>query len=229
MRALDVMTPNVISVKPNATIRDVANLFLEHRISGAPVIDDGGKLVGVVSEGDLIRRAEIGTDKPHRSWWLGLFSTDAQAQEYVKSHGLLVADVMTRDVISVDEQTPLGDVASLLETRGIKRVPVLRGGKVVGLVSRANLVQALASSSAPSAADEFVSDREIRERLLAELEDQPWGFAGRGVIVRDGVVHLWGVFRSQAAVDAVRVAAERIPGVKSVVDHTEQPPIPIGL
>lgn len=229
MHARDVMTPNVISVKPSATIRDVAGLFLQHRISGAPVIDEGGKLVGIVSEGDLIRRAELGKEKQHRSWWLGLLSADARAQEYVKSHGHQVSDVMTRDVASVDEQTPLGDVAGLLESRGIKRVPVLRAGKVVGVISRANLVQALASSLPQPAVDEFVSDHEIRERLLAELAGQPWGFAGRGVIVRDGVVHLWGVFSSQASVDAVRVAAEGIPGVKRVVDHTEQPPIPIGL
>ena len=133
MRALDVMTPTVISVQPDMTVRDVANAFVQHKISGAPVVDAHGNLVGMVSEGDLIRRAELGTDERQHSWWLDVLLTNLRAEEYVKSHGHLVRDVMTKDVISVEERTSLNEVATLLETEGIKRVPVLRDGKVVAV------------------------------------------------------------------------------------------------
>jgi len=228
MRALDVMTTNVITVTPETSVRDAAALLLERHISGAPVVDANGNLLGIISEGDLLRRVEIGTDKTRRTRWLDFFAARADANAYVKSHALRVEDVMTRDVIGVEEDTPLPVIAALMESHGVKRVPVMRDGRLVGIVSRANLLQALASSASGPQPDS-TTDREIRERLISELEGRPWAFAGRNVVVRDGVVHLWGMFNSTEAVQAVRVAAERIPGVRSVEDHTEPYPVMPGF
>jgi CBS domain-containing protein len=229
MLALDVMTTTIVSVKPETPIRDVAKELANHRISGVPVIDADGSMVGVISEGDLIRRTELDTDERRRSWWLDLFSSDRNAGDYIKSHARNVQDVMTTEVISVDDDTPLNEVAHIMETHRIKRVPVMRDGRLVGIVSRANLVQALASAPELPAPDVAPSDREIRATLMGELAGQPWAFAGRNVVVRDGVVHLWGMFRSLEAVRAVRVAAEAIPGVKRVEDHTEPYPATPGI
>jgi CBS domain-containing protein len=228
MRAQDVMTTHVITVTPETTVLDAAKQFVENRISGAPVVADDGRVVGVLSEGDLLRRIEIGTHGEHRSSWLDFF-TGGNAQAYVKSHATRVADVMTPDVIAVDVETPLTEIAALLESRGIKRVPVLRDNKLAGIVSRSNLLQALASTPAADTQDVSATDREIREQLMKNLEGRPWAFAGRNVVVTDGVVHLWGIFRSTEAVQAVRVAAERIPGVKDVQDHTEPYPLAPGF
>ncbi|TDN63202.1 CBS domain-containing protein [Paraburkholderia sp. BL10I2N1] len=226
MDALDVMSTPVISVKPEMTVREVAKVFVEQRISGAPVVDAAGHIVGMISEGDLIHRTELDTDKPQRRGWLDLFSLNRDASEYVKSHGLRVADVMITDVVSVDETTPLGKVADLMETRRIKRVPVKRQGTLVGIVTRANLVQVLASMvEEPATLDAAPNDREIRAMLMGELAGRSWAFAGRNIVVRDGVVHLWGMFQSVDAVKAVLVAAEATPGVKRVEDHTESYPV----
>src|SRR6202790_3251711 len=149
MRAMDVMTTDVISVDPDTTIQALATLLAERGISGAPVVDSSGRLVGIISERDLLHRAEIGTARHHRerrrSWWLDHFACDL-AREYVKSHGRTVKDIMTRDVVTVTEDTDLGEVAALLEAKRIKRVPVVRDGKVVGIISRANLVRALGAT-----------------------------------------------------------------------------------
>lgn len=225
MRALDVMTTTVISVKPEMTVRDAAKVLVDQGISGAPVIDAAGRMVGMISEGDLIHRTELDTQERWRSWWLDLFSANRDAGDYVKSHGLVVEDVMTRDIISVEDATPLTEVANLLETKRVKRVPVLRDGQLVGIVSRSNLVQALASTPEQDTPEVASTDREIRAMLLGELAGHPWAFAGRNVVVRDGVVHLYGMFRSTEAVRAVRVAAEGIAGVKRVEDHTESYPV----
>jgi CBS domain containing-hemolysin-like protein len=149
--------------------------------------------------------------------------------DYVKSHALTVADAMTQEVISVNETTPLSEVANLMETKRIKRLPVLRDGRVVGIVSRANLVQALASVPEEPAPEVSPSDREIRAMLMGELSGHPWAFAGRNIVVRDGVVHLWGVIWSTDAVQAMRVAAQGIPGVKGFEDHTESYPVMPGI
>ncbi|TDN61970.1 CBS domain-containing protein [Paraburkholderia sp. BL10I2N1] len=225
MYASDVMSTPAISVEPEMTVREVAKVFVEQKISGAPVVDAAGHIVGMISEGDLIHRTELDTDKPQRRGWLDLFSLGRDANEYVKSHGRKVADLMTTDVISVDEATPLAKVADLMETRRIKRVPVTREGNLVGIVTRANLVQALASMAEEPALDAAPTDREIRAMLMGELAGRSWAFAGRNIVVRDGVVHLWGMFQSADAVNAVRVAAEATPGVKRVEDHTETYPV----
>jgi CBS domain-containing protein len=146
MRASDVMTCNVISVTPDMTVRDAARVFTAHHISGAPVLDDEGRVIGMISEGDLLRRVEIGTDTRKRSSWFDLFAATHEAIDYIKTHALKVRDVMTTDVVTVGAAAPLCEVASILETRRIKRVPVMDAGRVVGIVSRANLIQALAST-----------------------------------------------------------------------------------
>ena len=172
MRAADLMTSEVITVSEDASVQDAAKLMAERGISAVPVVDRERRVVGIVSEGDLLHRAETGTEQ-RRSWWLEIVaSTNQLAGEYVKSHSGNVKDVMTRDVISVTEETAVADIAILLETNRIKRVPVLRAGKLVGIVSRANLVRALAMTinERPSAAE--ADDRAIRNRLLAELKAQ---------------------------------------------------------
>ncbi|MFM0725952.1 CBS domain-containing protein [Paraburkholderia strydomiana] len=221
MRASDVMTSNVISVTPDMTVREVARIFVDNGISGAPVLDADGRVVGMISEGDLLRRSEIGTDERTRASWLDLWSASHEARDYIKTHAVKVRDVMSTDVVTVEPDTPLGKVAGMLETRRIKRVPVTQAGRLVGILSRANLVQALASVPDEPATDVSLPDAEIRAMLMGELAGHKWSFAGRNIVVTDGVVHLWGVFQSMEAVDAVRVAAENIPGVKRVEDHTE--------
>ncbi|MDR6207965.1 CBS domain-containing protein [Paraburkholderia graminis] len=221
MRASDVMTTSVISVTPDMTIRQVAKLFSDNGISGAPVLDTDGLIAGVISEGDLLRRSEIGTDERKRASWLDFWSASHEARDYVKTHAAKVSDVMTTDVVTVRPDTPLAEVACILGERHIKRVPVTEGGRVIGIVSRANLVQALASVPDEPVSDANLSDAEIRAVLMGELAGRKWGFAGRNMVVTDGVVHLWGVFQSAEAVDAVRVAAQNVPGVKRVEDHTE--------
>jgi CBS domain-containing protein len=221
MRASDVMTTTVISVTPDMTIRQVAKIFVDNAISGAPVLDTDGSLAGMISEGDLLRRCEIGTDERKRASWLDFWSANHEARDYVKTHATKVSDVMTTEVVTVRPDAPLGEVAGILEARHIKRVPVTEAGRVIGIVSRANLVQALASVPDEPVSDATLSDAEIRAVLMGELAGRKWGFAGRNMVVTDGVVHLWGVFQSAEAINAVRVAAQNIPGVKGVEDHTE--------
>jgi CBS domain-containing protein len=230
MHAADVMTRNVITVEPETTVQSLAGLLSERGISGVPVVDAAGHLAGVVSEGDLLRRTEIGTDQPgsvRRSWWLEDFAT-ARAREYVKSHGRTVRDIMTRDVVTVTENADLGEIARLLETNRIKRVPVLRDGKVVGIVSRSNLVRALSAANAPAAAATADSDRAIRAKLLAELQEQKWAnrIWPQDIIVSGGTAHLWFTSdEASAMMQAARVAAENIPGVQGVEVHIAPAPI----
>ena len=151
MRAMDVMTPNVITVGPDTSVQRLAALLSERGISGAPVVDSKGSMIGIVSEGDLLHRAELGTEKRNerrQSWWLEHYASGL-AQDYVKSHGRSVKDIMTRDVVTVSEDTDLAEIATLLETRRIKRVPVVREGKIVGIISRSNLVRALGATRSP--------------------------------------------------------------------------------
>ncbi len=220
MRAGDVMTADVVTVGPEAWVGEIARLLLEHRISAVPVVDAAGRLVGIVSEGDLVRRAETGT-LPRRAWWLDLLTDPAvEAREYVKTHGRRAADVMTRGVVTVGVDTPLEDVARLLERHRIKRVPVVRAGRVVGIVSRADLIRALAVRPIERRTAVVADDRTVREAVLAVLRAQPWWVGTyRQVTVVDGVAHLWGLVRSPAERDAMRVAAESVPGVRGVEDH----------
>jgi CBS domain-containing protein len=224
MRAMDVMTTDVITVDPDMTVQGLASLLAERGISGAPVVDAHGKLVGVISEGDLLHRAEIGTAHRHRdrrrSWWLDHFASDL-AREYVKSHGRTVKDIMTHDVVTVTEDTDLADVAALLEAKRIKRVPVMRDGQVVGIISRANIVRAVGATRGVIPTDGENDHRSIRTRLLTELDQEAWAKVWpEDVIVRDGVVHFW--LSDDEPVDkrrALRVAAETIAGVRGVEEH----------
>ena len=219
MKAADVMVSNVITVGPDACLRDVAQILLTNRISAVPVVGADGKILGIVSEGDLMRRAEAGTGR-HRPWWLAMLTgREVLAAEYVREHSRKVTDVMTRKVMTAAPETPLHDIATLLEKNGIKRVPIVKGDKVVGIVSRANLLQALASfrsqlkGGAPS-------DTQIRESVVARLNVEPWSRPALiNVIVQDGMVELWGVVDSQTEKKAVRVAAEVTPGVRAVNDN----------
>lgn len=218
MKARDVMVTSVITVKPDTSIQEVARTFVDRHISGAPVLDDQGRLVGIVSEGDLLHRREAGTEKT-RSWWLHwLTRRETLAGDYVKEHALHVVDVMTRDVITAAPEAPLRQIARLLEKNRIKRVPIVENGKVVGIVSRANLVQAVASAA--NAAAMNVSDAGIRAKLIEHLERQPWADGSLvNITVTDGVVGMWGIVNSEAERRALRVAAESAPGVTAVDDH----------
>jgi CBS domain-containing protein len=215
MKARDVMTAKVLSVTPNTSVKQIAWYLLEHQISAVPVIDDKGTLLGIVSEGDLQRRPETGTVKK-RAWWLQLLaSADDQAREYKKTHGLAAADVMTRNVAVVTENTDLADVAELLERRRIKRVPVVREGKVTGVVSRSNLLRAFAL--APAAASTPRSDRELRETIEKKLRDSSWASTVfLNVAVENSAVEISGLVESKDQSDAVRVLVENVPGVRAV-------------
>jgi CBS domain-containing protein len=219
MKVRDVMTASVVSVRPEDTVQEAARALRDNRISAVPVLDQEGRLLGIVSEGDLMRRTEIGTERP-ASWWLRLFGdTTGLAAEYARTHGLTARDVMTAPAIHVDEDAGLAEVAALLETHRIKRVPVVRDGRVVGIVSRANLVQALASAR-PAMAAPSETDAAIRERLIVKLQEQPWAALHEmNIVVQDGTVHLWGFVRSETERSAVRIAAERTAGVRAIEDH----------
>jgi CBS domain-containing protein len=228
MRAMDVMTSEVITVDEDASVQSVAKLMAKHGISAVPVVDKYKRVIGMVSEGDLLHRAETGTER-RRSWWLEMMaSTNQLAGEYLKSHSGRVKDVMTRDVISVTDTTPVADIAVLLETNRIKRVPILRDGKLVGIVSRANLVRALAMTINEPASGDETDDRTIRDKLLAELKAQKWAeVSPANITVKDGVVHLWSSYFSEQEKRALVVAAETIAGVRRVEDHMR--PVPAYL
>ncbi len=223
MHVADVMTTNVIAVQPDTEIREIAVLLLKHRISAVPVVDAEQQLVGIVSEGDLVRRVENETDGP-RSWWLRAITMDEKAGDYIKTHGRKASDVMSRNVVVVTEATPLNEVARLLEKYRIKRVPVVRDGHLAGIVSRANLLHGLAAG-ATIAEPGSVEDRTIRERLLDTLSTEVGLGTGRiNVTVTNGVVELWGIVDSCTEKKAAQVAAENAPGVVAVENHLGQIP-----
>jgi CBS domain-containing protein len=218
MKARDVMTSPVITISPTESVKEVARLLHQHRISGVPVVDRDGKLVGIVSEGDLLHRSETGTGRK-RSWWLGLLADDrGRAADYIKEHSKRVADVMTTDVTTATPDTPLSEIAMLIEKNGIKRVPIVHERQIIGIVSRANLVQAFATSGTKLDIPE--TDAAVRERVLSHLKAQPWVHTGLlNATVHGGVVDLWGMTESDIERKAIRVAAESIPGVRAVNDR----------
>lgn len=219
MKVRDVMTSRVITVSPDATVREAAQLMLSKRISGLPVVDANGKLAGIVTEGDFLRRAEIGTGKKRSLWWDILLGPGRLAEEYVQSHGRYIRDVMTVDPRTTTADAALEDVVALMEKHEIKRVPVVEGGKLVGIVSRSNLIRALVTA-APAIPEGAADDATIRARILEELSRERWAALGTtDVIVRSGVVHLWGVITDERERQALIVAAENVPGVKNVRDH----------
>jgi CBS domain-containing protein len=219
MKANDVMTSAVISADPDATVLQAARYMLQHHISGLPVIDKTGKLVGILSEGDFLRRRETQTERRRSRWLEFLMGPGKMAAEYTHSHGNKVAEVMTTSVRTVNEDTALEDIVELMERHRIKRVPVLHGNKVVGIVTRSNLMHAMVSlaRTEPKAAKD---DASIREKLLAEIREQKWALSSMiNVVVRGGVVEFWGAIVDERQREALKVAAENIPGVKEVKDH----------
>jgi CBS domain-containing protein len=229
MNAADVMVREVITVHADSSVKAIAEILLENRISAVPVVDVRGAAIGIVSEGDLIHRVETGTER-HRSWWLEfLTGKETLAREFVKSHARKATDVMTQPVISVSLQTPLGDIAALMEKHRIKRVPVIDGGKLVGIVSRANLVQALARQSGAASGGDGVKDAMLRDGLLDVLRTKSWWTNKVNIVVRDGKVELWGVVDSEAEKSAIRVAVEVTPGVRAVEDNLTVTNVPTAL
>lgn len=219
MIASDVMTRNVISVAPDATIAEAVELMLQRGISGLLVVDAKGMLAGIVTEGDLLRRDELGTER-RRSWWLRLIASPGrQAADFTRTHGRKVADVMTRDVLSVNMSAPLEEIVALMEEHRVKRVPVLEGDRVVGVVSRADLLRAL-SVAARERGAAAADDPTIRDHILDTLARESWTpRTTLNVTVVNGVVDLWGTISNDQERRAICVIAENTPGVKKVIDH----------
>lgn len=219
MNASDVMTRNVITIDPDSTVLQAARLMLQHHISGLPVIDKSGNLVGVLSEGDFLRRRETRTERRRSRWIEFLMGPGKIAAEYTHTHGSKVGEVMSTELKTVDENAALEDIIELMEHYRIKRVPVMSGNTLVGIVTRSNLMHAMVSMArvTPAATK---SDGKIREQLLAELKKEQWApVAMTNVVVHDGVVELWGAIIDERQRDALKVAAENIPGVRAVKDH----------
>ncbi len=231
MNAQDIMTRDVVTVTPDTPVPAIVRLLLARGISGVPVVDAEQKVVGLVSEGDLLRRAELGTEKRRGSWLSFFTGSSTLASDFVRAHGTLASDVMTRNVICIDATTPLPEIADLMEEKKIKRVPVLDNGRLVGLVSRANLLRAFASRLETADATAPATDAAIRERLLDALAHQSWSRrTENSVVVTHGVVHLWGLVGTPEESRALQLAAAEIPGVTAVQNHTiilSEEPYPI--
>jgi CBS domain-containing protein len=217
MRAHQIMTKPVITVSPDATIVEAANIMLQRHVSGLPVVEDD-ELVGIVSEGDFIRRSEIGTQHKRGRWLRFILGPGQSASDFVREHGRRVFEVMTKDPLTITEDTALAEIVNMMEKNNVKRLPVVRDGTLVGIVSRANLLQAVASL-AREVPDPTADDDHIRERIITAMEKNDWCPFGLGVIVKDGIVHLSGVITEERSRQAAVVAAENVQGVKKVHDH----------
>src|ERR1700686_4948183 len=218
MRAPQIMTRPVIPVPPETPIVEAANTMLQKHISGLPVVDAAGKLVGIVSEGDFIRRSEIGTQRKRGRWLKLLLGPGKSATDFVHGHGRKVAEIMTKEPLTITEDATLEQIVQLMENNNVKRLPVTRGDKIVGIVSRANLLQAVASL-ARQIPDPTADDDHIRNRVINALEKKDWCPFGMSVIVRDGIVHITGVITEERSRQATIVAAENVAGVRKVHDH----------
>jgi CBS domain-containing protein len=218
MRAHQIMTRPVITVTPETTIVEAANTMLHKHVSGLPVVDATGKLVGIVSEGDFIRRSEIGTQRKRGRWLRFILGPGKSASDFVHEHGRKISEVMTRSPLTISEDTALEEIVELMEKNNVKRLPVIRADKVVGIVSRANLLQAVASL-AREIPDPTADDDHIRNRVIDAMEKNDWCPFGLSVIVKDGIVHLSGVITEERSRQAAVVAAETVQGVKQVHDH----------
>jgi CBS domain-containing protein len=219
MNARDVMVHDVVTVGPDEDVAKALQLLVDHDISALPVVDGERHVIGILSEADLLHRQQIGTEK-HRAWWLeAVTPANVLALDYAKSHGRKVAELMSVDVISADEDKSLSELANILEKNRIKRVPILKDGKLVGIVSRSNLIQALASAPSQPENDQL-ADRGIRSAILARLAEQSWtDFGERNIVVTNGVVNLWGLVGSPEEHKALLALAESVPGVREVSDE----------
>jgi CBS-domain-containing membrane protein len=229
MKASDIMVTDVIAVKPESDVPEVAALLLTNHISAVPVVDDAGRLVGMISEGDLIRRGEAETGH-ERPWWLKLLmGREILAAEFLREHSRRVGDLMTRQVVSAEPDTPVAEIATLLERHRIKRVPIVQNGKVIGIVSRANLIQALATFRRRALEPQPITDVELREKVISRLKSEPWVRSNLvNVTVTDGTVDLWGIVDSAVEKQALRVAVETVPNVKAVNDNVIVRPVASG-
>ena len=220
MNAAATMTTPVVTVTEDTPVRDIVTLLLSRGISGVPVLNDAGRMTGLLSEGDLLRRAELGTQKQRGAWLAFFTGTATLANDYVRSHGEVARDIMTRAVITVAPGTTLAEIADVMEEKRVKRVPVLDGGALVGIVSRSNLLRSLASTAPASPAGATADDAAIRAALIAELSRQAWSRrADNSVVVSDGVVHLWGLVTTREEQRALELAAKAITGVHTVQSH----------
>jgi len=220
MKAADIMSTDLICVDPATSVLDVACLMLNHDVSALPVVGSDRRLLGIISEGDLMRRAELGSDR-RGAWWLhGFVDSTPTAADYVKAHARTATDVMTRNVVSVSDDTPIAAIVDLFEEHRIKRVPVLRDEQVVGIVSRSDIVRALVSVLPATTTKTTAADDVLREAILGQLRPSKWWHgADRDVIVTDGIAHVWGDARSAEEADAIRVIVENIDGVRRVKSH----------
>jgi CBS domain-containing protein len=218
MRAHQIMTRDVITVTPHTTIETAAKIMLRTHVSGLPVLDDAGKLVGIVSESDFLRRSEIGTGRKRPKWLQFFVGPGKAATDFVRERGRKVEDVMTEEPVTVDEQTPLDDLVRLMEKNGIKRLPVMGGNVLKGIVTRSNLLQTVASM-AHEVPDPTADDDHIRNRIVRMVNATDWRPIGFEVTVRKGVVHLHGIITTDKARQAAIVAAENTAGVRQVHDH----------
>lgn len=221
MKASDIMTTNVITVSPDAPVRQIASLLLQHRISAVPVIDYDRHVLGIISEGDLMHRPESGTERA-RSWWLEILTdSETLAHDYAKAHGRRAEDLMTRHVVSVREDTAAADIAHLLESHRIKRVPVVRDGRLVGIVSRADLLRSLiAAGDSVSTQGGATDDRKLHDGILTRIRKEAWTRSAMvNIVVRGGEAELWGLVPSEQQRDALRVLVQGVPGVRGVHDH----------
>lgn len=221
MQAKDIMTAKVITTSPDLNVSGIAALLLESRISAVPVVDSDHRIVGIVSEGDLMHRPESGTEKRRGSWWLNLFTgSESLAADYSKSHGACAADVMSTAVVTVPDDMPVDDIARILEEHHIKRVPVVRDGRLVGIVSRANLLQGLATRKQAPSPPSAAPDQAIRDNILHMLQGEEWAsMTFANVTVEDSVAHLWGLAESETQIKALGVAVGNASGVTSVQNH----------
>ena len=229
MLARQVMSPIVLAISLDASIYEAAEVMVSAEVSALPIVDGSGRMVGILSEADLMHRAEIGTE-PRKGWLQRLLGDSANApHEYVALHSRRVSDVMTRKVFTVDEQTPLSEVAALMDQHKIKRVPVMRSDTVVGIVSRGNLLRALLSRD-PQQPASPQSDEALRRAVEAAVKGQAWESAWPvNIIINAGVVHLWGYVAGDATSKAYRVAAENVPGVLKVENHLRHVPHSVGM
>jgi CBS domain-containing protein len=218
MRAHQIMTRQVITVATGAAVLEAANIMLQNHISGLPVVDEAGKLVGIVSQGDFIRRVEIGTQRKRGRWLKFLLGPGREASDFVHERGRKVAEIMTPDPCTVTEDATLEAIVELMERNNVKRLPVTRGDRLVGIVTRTNLLSAVAGL-ARDVPDPTADDDHIRNHIIASIDKADWAPFGLGVIVLNGVVHLSGVITNENARQAAVVAAENVSGVKKVHDH----------
>jgi CBS domain-containing protein len=218
MRAHQIMTRQVITIAVDAPIVDAANIMLDKHISGLPVVDEAGKLVGIVSQGDFIRRAEIGTQRKRGRWLKFLVGPGRAASDFVRERGRKVGEIMTPDPCTVTEDATLEDIVELMERNHVKRLPVLRGDKLAGIVTRTNLLQAVAGLTR-DVPDPTADDDHIRNRIISSIEKSDWAPFGLGVIVVNGIVHLSGLITNEKSRQAAIVAAENVTGVTKVHDH----------